>query len=99
MFLILKPNGTYRLILNVSKLNVHIPCLHYKMETDQSVRAAVRPQDWTYSIDLQDAYLHLPIHPASYRYLRLAVSRTEVYHFRTLPLGLNTAPLVFTRIV
>ena len=52
-----------------------------------------------HSIDLQDAYLHVPIHPALYRYLRLGISPTEVFHFRTLPFGLNTAPLVFTRIV
>ena len=69
------------------------------METVQSVRAAVHPQDWTCSIDLQDAYLHVPIHPALYRYLPLAMSPTEVYHFRTPPFGLNTAPLVFKRIV
>ena len=94
MFLVQKPNGTYRPILNVSKLNVHISCPQFKMETVQLVCAAVRPQDWTCSIDLQDVYLHIPIHPASYRYLRLAVSPTEVYHFRTFPVGLNTAPLV-----
>ena len=99
MFLVLKPNGTYRLILNVSKLNVHIPCQHFKMETVQSVCAAVCPQDWICSIDLQNAYLHVPIHPASYRYLLLAVSPTEVYHFRALPFGLNIAPLAFIRIV
>ena len=67
--------------------------------TVQSLLAAVRPRDWTCSTDLQDAYLHTPIHPASYRYLRLAVSPTDVYHLKTLPFGLSTAPLVFTRIV
>ena len=61
---------------------MHIPCPHFKVETVQSVLAAVRPQDWAYSIDLQDAYLYIPIHPTSYRYLQLAVSPTEVYHFR-----------------
>ena len=53
------------------------------MEIVQSVRAAVRPQDWTCSIDLQDAYLHVPIHPVLYRYLQLVVSPTEVHHFTT----------------
>ena len=44
------------------------------METVQSVRVAIRPQDWTCSIDLKDAYLHVPIHLASYRYLRLGMT-------------------------
>ena len=99
MFLVPKPNRTYQPILNVSSLNVYIDCPHFNMETVQSVRASVRPADWTFSIDLKDAYLHVLIHPGSYRYLRLAVSPTEVYHFLALPFGLNTAPLVFTRIV
>ena len=59
----------------------------------------MRPSDWTFSIDIKDAYLHVPIHPGSYRYLRLALTPTEVFHFRALPLGLNTTPLIFTRIV
>ena len=61
MFLVPKPNGTFRPILNISKLNVHIPCPHLKM----SVHAAVRFQDWTCSINLQDVYLHVPINTAS----------------------------------
>ena len=80
-------------------LNVYIQCPHFKMETVQSVHATVRPSDWTFLIDLKDTYLHVPIHPASYKYLRLAVTPTEVYYFRALPFGLNTVPLVFTRIV
>ena len=63
------------------------------------VHVTVRPSDWTFSIDLKDKYLHVPIHPGSFKYLRLALSPTNVYHFRALPFRLNTAPLVFTQIV
>ena len=64
-------------------------CVHslFKMETVQSVHAAVCPSDWRFSIDLKDAYLHVPIHPGSYRYLRFALSPTEVFHFRVSPSG------------
>ena len=44
-------------------------------------------------------YLHVLIHPGSFRYLQLAVSPTEFCFFRALRFGLNTAPLIFTRIV
>ena len=60
---------------------------------------AVSALDWMFSINLKDAELHVPIHPASYKYLRLAVAPTEVYYFRALLFGLNTAPLVFSQIV
>ena len=46
MFLVPKPNGTFRPILNVSNQNVYIDCPHFKMETVKSVRASVRPADW-----------------------------------------------------
>ena len=49
------------------------------METVQLVRAAVCPSDWTFSIDIKDTYLHVPIHPDSYSYLRLALTSTEVF--------------------
>ena len=55
--------------------------------------------NWTCSIDLKDPYLHVLIHPASYIYLSLAVSPTEVLYFRALTFRLNNAPLVFTQIV
>ena len=69
------------------------------LSTLQLVRAAVRHSGWTFSIDIKDAHLHVPIHPGSYRYLRLAPTPTEELHFRALPFGLNTAPLIFKRIV
>ena len=68
MFLVPKPNGTFRQILNVSKLNVHILCLHFKMETGQSVCAAVRTQDWTCTrpkLERTAAVCHLMVKTAS----------------------------------
>ena len=41
MSLVLKPNGTYMPILNVSDLNVYIHCLHFKVERVQSVHMAI----------------------------------------------------------
>ena len=66
---------------------------------DRAVRAAVRVGDWAVSLDLSDAYFRVHIHPVSLWYLRFALSQTGVHHFRVLPFGLSTAPLVFTRIV
>ena len=46
----------------------------------------------------QDAYFHVPIHPASHHLLRFHVDKRS-YQFKALPFGLATAPLEFTRIV
>ena len=68
------------------------------METPQSIRTSLVSGEWVSSIDLSDAYLHIPIHPNSRKYLRLC-HRSQVFQFTSLPFGLATAPQVFTMIV
>jgi len=50
------------------------------------------------SIDLEDAYFHVPIHKEHRKYLRFAY-RGQLYEFLVLPFGLSTAPRTFTRLV
>ena len=68
------------------------------METPQSVLRSIRLGDWMVSLDLQDAYLQVPVHHDSRRYLRFVVEG-RTYQFRVLCFGLTTAPQVFTRIM
>ena len=98
LFLVKKATGGYRPVIDVSRLNKFVVCPHFKMETAWSVRQAVRPGDWSFSIDLSDAYLHVPMRRQSQDFLRLALTSRVVYRFTVLPFGLCTAPLVFTRI-
>jgi hypothetical protein len=44
-----------------------------------------------------DAYFPIPIAPPFRKFLRFVWDNT-VYQFRTLPFGISTAPLVFTRV-
>ena len=50
------------------------------------------------SIDLKEAYLQVPVHPDSRRFLRF-VDQGNVYQFSALCFGLSTAPQVFTRVM
>ena len=68
------------------------------METQRKVRNAVQLNDWAFSLDLTDAYLHIPIHHRSRKYLRFTL-RGRVYQFKALPFGLSTSPFVFTRLM
>ena len=47
------------------------------------------------SFDLKEAYLPVPVHPASRHFLRFLL-RDTVYQFQALCFGLSTAPQVFT---
>ena len=68
------------------------------METPESIRTSLIPEEWVSSIDLSDAYLHTPTHPNSRKYLR-SCYKSQVFQFTSLPFGLDTAPQVFTMIV
>ena len=70
----------------------------FKMETIQSVLLSVRPGDWMVSIDLKEAYLQIPVHPDSLKYLRFVVFG-RVYQFRALCFGFASAPQVFTQVM
>ena len=57
LFLVPKNTGVLRSVIDLSTLNRHMVVLHFKMETQGSVRSAIRSQEWTISIDIRDAYL------------------------------------------
>ena len=98
LFLVQKASGSWRPIIDLSTLNEFIISSHFHMETPQSVLRFIRLGDWMISLDLQDAYLQVPVHHDSRRYLRFVVAGKS-YQFRVLCFGLTTAPQVFTRIM
>ena len=98
IFLVPKKNGKLRLIIDLSKLNTFLNIQSFSMETANKVRNAILPKDWTFSIDLTDAYLHVPIHVTSRKFLRFCL-KGKVFQFQALPFGLATSPFVFTRLM
>lgn len=87
----------WRPIIDLKPLNQFLEKDKFKMETPDSVRAALRPNMWCTSIDLKDAFFHIPVHPAHRKYLRFK-TRKGTFQFVAMPFGLKTAPAVFTRI-
>ena len=97
-FLAPKKNGSWRPILNLRPLNVaYIRPRRFRMETLASIIPTLRVGMWAASLDLKDAYLHIPIAPASQRFLAYEY-QGETYKFTALPFGLSTSPRVFTRV-
>ena len=98
LFLVPKPHQRWRPVIDLSRLNTFLHVEKFKMETPESIRTSLVPGEWVSSIDLSDAYLHIPIHPNSRKYLRFCY-KAQVFQFTSLPFGLATAPQVFTMIV
>ena len=97
LFLVPKKNGKMRPVLDLSVLNQYLVVPHFKMETNRSIRSTIHLGTWTTSLDLMDAYFHIPISHTYRHFLRL-VWADKVYSLKAMPFGLAIAPLVFTRI-
>ena len=95
LFLVPKPNNKWRPVIDLSLLNQHLTVPTFKMETAEVIRASLKTWQWVTSIDIKDAYLHVPMHQKAQRYLRFQ-TRQGVFQFVSLPFGKATAPLEFT---
>ena len=82
----------------LSLLNQYINKPHFKMEPVKSVKQSIMANDWAVSIDLTAAYLHVPIHPRSRKYLRF-VNEHQVFQFTALPFGISLSPWIFTKLM
>ena len=50
------------------------------------------------SLDISEAYTHIPIRRNLHRYLAFSFNN-QLYFFRALPFGLNVAPFIFTKVL
>lgn len=97
-FLVEKPDGSSRFILNLKKFNEIVFKQHFKMEDLRTAIELVCPNDYLGTIDIEDAYFFIPINENSRRYLRFRF-KNILYEFVCLPFGLSTSPFVFTKIM
>ena len=93
-----KDSDTPRLVLDVSRLNTHITPYKFKMTTVASVRLALRSGCYMASLDLKDAYWHVPIARSFRPFLAFSAGGRN-FQFRVMPFGLNIAPRVFSRML
>ena len=98
LFLVQKKSGSWRPVIDLKVLNDFLVKPTFKMETPAFIRKSIRPMHWGVSLDLEDAFFHVPIHTSYRKYLRFAF-RGQVYQFRAMPFGLAIAPRVFTKLM
>ena len=70
----------------------------FQMESARTLKDLVRRNNWLVSINLKDAYLSVPIEEWDRKYLRFTWEES-VYEFQCLPVGLSSAPPVFTKLL
>ena len=97
-FLRPKPNGKFRFILNLKNLNRFITTEHFKLEDIRSAVNLLAKDDFLASLDLQDAYLLVPVRKQDRIYLRFEY-KNKTWQFNCLPFGLAPAPYLFTKLM
>ncbi|XP_038147769.1 uncharacterized protein LOC119787801 [Cyprinodon tularosa] len=95
-FLVPKKDRGLRPILDLRALNTYLRKYTFRMLTHAALIRFVRRGDWFISVDLKDAYFHIPIYPPHRKYLRFAF-QGKMYEYLVLPFGLSLSPRVFVK--
>ena len=93
IFLVPNKNGKLRPVIDLSLLNRYIKKQSFKMETVKSVRQSIMNNDWAVSIDLTDAYCHVPR-----KYLRF-IHEDKIFQFTDLPFRMSLSLWIFTKLM
>lgn len=93
-----KKDGGHRIILNLKPLNNDIEHIHFKMDTLKSAINLVKKDCYFASTDLKDTYYSVAVHPSDRKYLQF-FWKEELFQFTSLPMGLSSAPRIFTKIM
>ncbi|KAL1914109.1 uncharacterized protein VTP21DRAFT_1109, partial [Calcarisporiella thermophila] len=98
IFVTSKSSGKLRPVVDLRLLNQSVKKERFKMETLQSILPLIHKEDWLTSIDLKDAFLHVPVHQESRKYLQF-IWGDRKYQFKVLPFGLTSSPRIFTKVL
>ena len=98
IFIVPKPNGKFRPVINLIYLNEFIQYDHFKQETFSTVLDLLQKGDYMKSIDLQDAYFAVPVQKDSQKYLKFSWNGV-LYKFVCVCFGIKSAPFLFTKLL
>uniref|UniRef100_A0A8D8SY95 Polyprotein P3 n=1 Tax=Cacopsylla melanoneura TaxID=428564 RepID=A0A8D8SY95_9HEMI len=97
MFLVPREGDSARPIFNLKRLNEFLSTKKFRLINHQRIPSFLQKGDFLASLDLSQAYCHVPVDPKHRRFLCL-VYRNVVYHWTCLPFGLATAPQAFAQL-
>ena len=98
IFLLPKEDSSFRMILNLKKLNDFMPYIHFKMDTFDKVLKLIRSNQYMCKIDIKDAYYSVAIQESDQKLLKFGF-QGKLYKFKCLPNGLCSGPRKFTKLL
>ena len=98
LFSVPKPGGKIRPIIDLKALNKLLKVPKFRMETLDKIAKCLWEVLWATSVDITDAYWHVPIDPEFQIYFAFALG-SRIFVFLVVPFGLSPAPWAFSRIL
>ena len=99
IFTVPRPDGRPpRIIIDLSPLNPFILAPQFRLDNHSTLAQVLPPPAHMASLDISEAYTHIPIRNNLHRYLAFSFN-SQLYFFRALPFGLNVAPFIFTKVL
>ena len=70
-----KPDGSFRMILNLKKLNECVEASQFKMESINNVLCMIEPGAWMVSVDSKDVFFTVLSHSDCQKFLKFIHKR------------------------
>src|SRR5688572_18725013 len=91
LFMVPKKTGDRRAVIDLRRLNRYVRFQYFKMEGLELVKSLIRRRDYMASIDLNQAFYHVPLARDQWRFFAFDFLDKR-YCFKCLPFGLTTSP-------
>lgn len=101
IFLVPKPNKTYRLVIDARELNKKVKAKYFEIPTVDHILLNLSQMKYFTKIDLKDAFYQISVEEESRKYLCFSCISSRVgsrFRFRRLPPGLVDATATMQRI-
>ena len=98
IFIRLKKDKSYRVIINLKNLNKIVEYHHFKMESLASAIKLMVNDCFMASVDLKDAYYSVPVALEHRKWLKFEWEN-ELWQFTSLAMGLACSPRKFTKLM
>ncbi|CAG8488221.1 15826_t:CDS:1 [Dentiscutata erythropus] len=92
-----KKNGNYRLVPNLRNLNDYVRRMPFTMD-EMKVEELIQQNDFMVSVDLEEAFYHIPLHPEAQKYFVFDFDYQR-YCFQCLPFSLTTSSWIFKTVL
>ncbi|KAA6386608.1 MAG: hypothetical protein EZS28_017864 [Streblomastix strix] len=97
-FIVMRPDGRYRKILDCRLINQLTKSVHFKIKGVLELSKLMEKGDYATTLDIKDAFLNIRVSPTLQPYFGF-MFRIRSYTYAALPFGYKRSPYIFSKIL